>query len=178
MKRYVIQSAICLILISVFVSCSTSKRVTNDSGKYNKSNSGFYKKHSEIYGIQFKGNENKNLLLAIDGWLGSGYKYGGCSKTGTDCSCLVKNIYKQVYEIELNRTTNGIYQQVKHISRNNLKEGDILFFKINGKTISHVGLYIKNDKFVHASSSRGVVISDLNQDYYKKRFFTGGRIKI
>jgi len=115
--------------------------------------------------------------LAVDEWIGTGYKMGGCSKNGTDCSCLVKNLYKQVYGIDLNRTSNDILLQTKQISKENLQEGDILFFKINGKTVSHVGLYIKDNKFIHASSSKGVAINDLDQEYYKERFYCGGRIK-
>lgn len=69
-------------------------------------------------------------------------------------------------------------QDVKKVPKEELKDGDIVFFKINGNKISHVGIYIGDNKFIHASTKRGVVINDLNEVYYKKYFYTGGRIKI
>jgi lipoprotein Spr len=62
------------------------------------------------------------------------------------------------------------------VSREDLKEGDLVFFKINSRTISHVGIYLGNNRFAHASSSRGVVLSNLDEPYYKRYFYKGGRL--
>lgn len=136
----------------------------------------FYSKYSKKLGINFEGSENKQLIMAVDEWLGTRYRWGGCSKYGTDCSCLVKTIYKDVYGIELSRSSASIfYNDLKPVKKEDLQEGDLLFFKIRRNRISHVGLYLKDNKFAHASLHRGVVIDDLTKKYYRKRFFSGGR---
>jgi lipoprotein Spr len=62
------------------------------------------------------------------------------------------------------------------VSREELKEGDLVFFKINSRSITHVGIYLGNNRFAHASSSRGVVLSNLDEPYYKRYFYKGGRL--
>ncbi len=138
----------------------------------------FYVAYSERLGIPLTGAENKELILAIDEWLGTRYRWGGCSKTGVDCSCLIKTIYETVYGIRLNRSSRDMfYEDVTPVASEALREGDILTFKIRGNRISHVGLYLRDNKFVHASRSEGVTIDDLTNPYFKKRFFAGGRVK-
>ena len=73
--------------------------------------------------------------------------------------------------------SKDLWPTVKPIEKNELIEGDILFFKIKKGQISHVGVYLGNNKFAHASVQSGVIISDLNEDYYKKYFFKGGRVQ-
>ena len=80
-----------------------------------------------------------------------------------------------VYGFAVPRTARQQYQASQHIKKNNLKEGDLVFFNTRGG-VSHVGLYLDNDYFVHASSSEGVTISSLNDNYYAKRFICGGRV--
>lgn len=109
-------------------------------------------------------------------WLGTKYKYAGESKDGIDCSGFVSEIYKDVYCIPLQGGSKDIYSMVKPVEKENLQEGDLVFFKIKGGQISHVGVYLRNNKFAHASVHQGVVISDLDEPYYKKYFFGGGRI--
>jgi lipoprotein Spr len=181
LKKYIIYTLLILLVASA---CKSSKKVqvsedikTEKKDKPKKSSKSEYDKYSTKFGIQFDGSENLDLLKAIDGWMGVPHKMGGCTKSGVDCSCFVKHIYNDVYGIELTRTSRSMYEESKKVSKGNLKEGDLIFFKINGKTISHVGLYIKNNMFVHASSSRGVVISNLESSYYKQRYFSGGRVK-
>ena len=138
----------------------------------------FYATYSERLGIPLTGAENQALILAIDEWLGTRYRWGGCSKTGVDCSCLIKSIYETVYGIQLNRGSRDMfYEDVIPVEPEDLREGDIITFKIRGNRISHVGLYLRDDKFVHASRSEGVTIDDLANPYFRKRFFAGGRVK-
>ncbi len=138
----------------------------------------FYVAYSQRLGIPLTGMENKELILAIDEWFGTRYRYGGCSKDGVDCSCLVKSIYETVYGIQLNRSSRDMfYEDLTPVDTEDLKEGDILSFKIRGNRISHVGLYLRDQKFVHASRSQGVTIDDLTSPYFRKRFFAGGRVK-
>ncbi len=81
-----------------------------------------------------------------------------------------------VYCINLSGGSTDIWTQVKPIEKSDLQEGDILFFKIKKGKISHVGIYLGNNKFAHASVAEGVIISDLDEAYYKKYFYKGGRI--
>ncbi len=109
-------------------------------------------------------------------WLGVPYHYAGSSRKGVDCSGLVKAIFKEVYHLELKGSASHIYSGCTPIEENNLKEGDLVFFKINKSKISHIGIYLQDGYFVHASVSRGVMINNLSEKYYKKYFYMGGRI--
>jgi len=137
----------------------------------------FFSKYSKKLGIPLNGTEDKELILAVNKWMGTPHRMGGCSKKGVDCSCFVKTVYRDVYGINLHRSSVSIYyNDLVPIRKRDLQEGDILSFKIRGKRISHVGIYLKDNKFVHSSRKYGVVISDMNEKYYKKRFFGAGRV--
>jgi cell wall-associated NlpC family hydrolase len=120
--------------------------------------------------------DNVQLYDAIEKWYGTPYKMGGCSLTGIDCSCFTLTIYETVYGIKLNRRAMDMVKDIQLIDRKELREGDLVFFKNNGK-INHVGIYLKEDMFVHASSSKGVMISKLTESYWNSRFYKGGRHK-
>ena len=117
------------------------------------------------------------LYYQVYEWLGTRYKYAGESRSGIDCSGFVAEMYRNVYCIQLNGGSRDIYPLTTPVEKNELKEGDILFFKIKKGQISHVGVYLGNNKFAHASVKAGVIISDLDEDYYKRYFYKGGRIK-
>jgi murein DD-endopeptidase / murein LD-carboxypeptidase len=121
--------------------------------------------------------KNNKLYSFIDNWYAVPYQYGGKSKAGIDCSSFVIKLYKEVYASDICCTSQTLFSNVKVIDPSDLQEGDLVFFKINSEKISHVGLYLMNNKFVHASSSKGVIISDLQENYYKKYFYKSGRIK-
>jgi lipoprotein Spr len=111
-------------------------------------------------------------------WMNTPYKYAGNSKKGVDCSGLIKNIYNKIYNLKLSGSSSYIYAQTKEINDpSQLKEGDLLFFKINKKQISHIGIFLKDGYFVHSSVHKGVTISNLNEKYYQKYYFTAGRIQ-
>lgn len=111
-------------------------------------------------------------------WIGTPYCYGGNSKSGIDCSGLTSQLYQSVYQISIPRTSADQYKQSNKVSKSRLEPGDLVFFKIKKSHVDHVGVYIGNNEFIHASSSRGVVISNLDQSYYSKHFVGGGRYKI
>ncbi len=120
---------------------------------------------------------NRELYQFIDEWIGTPYKYAGNDQNGVDCSGFVKQLCLQVFSKETGRDATSQYNQCDPISKDDLIEGDLVFFKIGSKSITHVGIYLANGKFVHSSTSKGVMISDLNEAYYKKWFFKGGRLK-
>jgi lipoprotein Spr len=117
------------------------------------------------------------LYYKVYEWIGTKYRYAGESKQGIDCSGFVSEMYKNVYCIQLYGGSRDIFPLTVPIEKNELKEGDILFFKIKKGQISHVGVYLGNNKFAHASVKSGVIISDLDEEYYKRYFYKGGRIK-
>lgn len=122
------------------------------------------------------GIANVSLKKEVDQWLGTPYRYGGTTKQGVDCSGFCGNIFKNVYNISLGRSAQDIYDQSKPVNRSSMKEGDLVFFKINSSRVSHVGIYLSQNKFVHASTSRGVIISDLAEAYWTKYYFASGRV--
>lgn len=118
----------------------------------------------------------KSLKSEIEKWMNVPYKFGGNDKQGVDCSGFVNAIYLSFYKIKLPRTTKEIFKNSTPIKKENLQEGDLVFFKINGNEVSHVGIYLKDNQFVHASSTKGVVVSKLNNQYYENHFIRGGRL--
>ncbi|MBR3100800.1 MAG: C40 family peptidase [Muribaculaceae bacterium] len=129
--------------------------------------------------VKLDRHDNKDLYKELRSWLGTPYQYGGSTHNGTDCSGMVMVVYQNVYGIQLERNSAKIYENnCKDIHKKDLHEGDLVFFN-NGKTskITHVGIYLKEGKFVHASSSRGVVVSDLEQRYYVTHWQCAGRVK-
>ncbi len=136
---------------------------------------------SKKLGINVTKSDNQKLYSEAASWIGTKYKYGGTSKSGVDCSGFTYLMYKSVYGKTLSRQSEAILNNnCKRISKNQLKEGDLVFFRTDGKKSSnpnHVGIYLKNNKFIHASSSKGVVVSDITTDYYVKNWIAGGRVK-
>jgi hypothetical protein len=122
---------------------------------------------------------NDKLINFIDEWYGTKYRLGGEDKNGVDCSAFVQSFMESLYEIQVPRTSKEQYAQSQRIRKTQLNEGDLVFFhtKGKGKTVSHVGVYLRNNKFIHASSSGGVMISDLDEDYFMKRYVGSGRCK-
>lgn len=117
------------------------------------------------------------MIDYIESWYGTPYRYGGTDHAGVDCSSFVQSFMTYIYALAVPRTSREQYANSKRISRKQLEEGDLVFFKTSGRTISHVGIYLRNNKFVHASTSLGVIISDLSEDYYDRRYAGAGRVK-
>jgi murein DD-endopeptidase / murein LD-carboxypeptidase len=135
-------------------------------------------KYEQIIGQKIDPRKSLPLYQAVDGWIGAPYKYGGNTRRGTDCSGFTGSIYKDVYKKDIPRSSEDQYVKAKHIKRKHLQEGDLVFFKIEDKKkASHVGVYLGNNKFVHASTKRGVRIDDLSDEYYKKYYIGAGRFE-
>lgn len=128
-------------------------------------------------GLDYNAQDNQKLYEAINSWLGVPYKYGGTDRNGVDCSAFVGIIYKQVYGVTLQRTSNDMLRDVNLISKSKLKEGDIVFFTNSNGKVSHVGIYLKDGLFAHASTSNGVSVSRVDDSYWSKHFYKGGRVK-
>lgn len=128
-------------------------------------------------GVDIEMTDNHELYLNAAEWIGTPYRAGGDSKRGTDCSGLTSQLYRKVYHTRLSRSTDGQLKECKQISRRNLREGDLVFFtsRASRKRVAHVGIYLKNGKFIHASTSQGVIVSNLKEKYYTDYWLCGGR---
>lgn len=131
-------------------------------------------------GVDIEKKDNHELYLEAARWIGTPYRSGGNNMHGTDCSGFTSQIYHRVYNKTLHRSAE---EQRKHDCKKKrkgkLREGDLVFFH-NGKkkrNASHAGIYLKDGRFVHASTSRGVIVSHLGDTYYRKHWLSGGRVK-
>lgn len=111
-------------------------------------------------------------------WVGTPYSYGGASRKGTDCSGMVMAVYQSVAGLRLPRNSAQQQQYCRPVPVEQAAEGDLVFFTTskNRGRVNHVGLYIGNGSFVHASTSRGVIVSRLSEDYYRRHFHSAGRV--
>lgn len=131
-------------------------------------------RYSILLNTEVESLANLSLYKLIDDWWGAPYRIGGLTKNGVDCSAFVQNLMNSVYEEPLPRTAHEQKALCREIAKEELREGDLVFFNTRGG-VSHVGVYLHNNKFVHASTSGGVMISDLGEPYWQKRFIAGGR---
>lgn len=116
-----------------------------------------------------------DIKHSIDNVVGTPYKWGGTTVKGFDCSGFILYIFNQ-YNVKLPRTSKTQAQKGIKVAQEDLLPGDLVFFNTYGKNISHAGIYIGNGQFAHSSSSNGVRISKLSEDYYKKRYVTARRV--
>lgn len=117
------------------------------------------------------------LLHNIKYYIGTPYKYGGSSRRGMDCSGLVSVVFQQSFNIKLPHNVDQLFQKYGSDSTSELKSADLIFFQnTNKREIDHVGIYLSNNYFVHSSLNYGVIISELTEPYYSKRFAGIGRV--
>ena len=133
-------------------------------------------KYAVLLNTEVESLPAKTLLESVDEWYGVRYRTGGNTKSGVDCSGFTVAVYASVYGIMLPRVSREQYRTSRKISTTELQEGDLVFFNTNGNGVSHVGVYLGNNKFIHASVSRGVMVNDLFEPYYLKRYYGAGRI--
>lgn len=159
---------------------SSKKSVGTDFTNYNstaiESASALQIKYAILLNTEVEEVKNIKIYEYIDQWYGTKYCMGGTTKKCIDCSAFMQYFFASIYGITLPRTAKEQYKQSKRISRTSIKEGDLLFFNTRGG-ISHVGVYLQNNKFAHASSSDGVTISDMFDPYWVRKLVGVGRIE-
>jgi len=132
-------------------------------------------------GFELELSDNRRLMVESSTWVGTPYKTGGMDRSGVDCSGLVYCLYNSVYGEKLERCSSYdlFNKYCSPVNASQLKQGDLVFFTTDnsGGRIGHSGIYLKNGKFIHASSSKGVIISNLNEQYWSKHWFAGGKVQ-
>ena len=166
-------NAICFsFLILLLVSgCSNTPPVSSDPNS---------SPFSEKLLSQYPAMTEENLFFSLLRneyvyWKGTPYRFGGANKKGIDCSALVQAVYKNSFKIKLPRTTLRQVNVGFYVKRNALKLADLVFFKI-ARRVRHVGIYLGNEQFLHVSTSKGVIISSLNNTYWKSKYWQSRRI--
>ncbi|MFO8183697.1 MAG: C40 family peptidase [Candidatus Aegiribacteria sp.] len=117
---------------------------------------------------------DNDLMQEIDSWMGTPYVYGGSSRSGVDCSGFTQAVFRSV-EMDIPRTASLQAASAAPVVPGDMRFGDLIFFDTSGSGISHVGIYIGNGFFAHASSARGVVRESLSREYYSSRIVSVGR---
>lgn len=119
----------------------------------------------------------RRLIYQIRVYLGTPYRFGGASRRGMDCSGFVMTVYRNLYHRKLPHNASQIYRLSQKKSLREIDSGDLVFFgDFSHQQVNHVGIYLYNSFFVHASISYGVIVSDLNDQYYRSRFLGAGRV--
>src|SRR5476651_927184 len=130
---------------------------------------------SQIMGVALSATSNMKLFHFVYDWIGTPYRFGGNTKKGIDCSAFTKELYSEVFNLDIKRNSRDIFSMVSPVSKDDLKEGDLVFFKIHSRSITHIGIYLGNNRFAHASA-KGVAVNNLDDAYYSRYFYKGGRV--
>lgn len=135
-------------------------------------------KYAEMISVTPEEVNNRRLYKFIDQWYGVKYKWGGSDLSGIDCSGFSRKLYSSIYNVTLERTARQQHHNAELIKEYvDASEGDLVFFRIHHLGISHVGVYLANGFFVHASRSGGVTISNLDDKYWRRRYAGCGKVE-
>ncbi|HXH99126.1 MAG TPA: NlpC/P60 family protein [Sphingobacteriaceae bacterium] len=168
-----------LILLSglTIISCGSKKVFTDSRDARNKKITGNVReRYAELLNVPEKDIRDEKLYKFIDNWMGVPHRQGGMDKNGVDCSGFTTVLEKEIYSRTVPRTASQMAEKVKRKYEEQLTEGDLVFFDFNGQKFSHVGVYLQNNKFVHVSTTRGVIISNLKDPWYYKYFSRAGSV--
>ena len=178
--RYILRVVPAIAVAVLLSACSsTSSAAKNMHSETHAVGSG------DLSSLQASQDEFEKMVSNLDvksrlmdqyaSWKGVRYRLGGSTRKGIDCSAFVQRTFREQFGLELPRSTSEQQDSGKSISRSQLRTGDLVLFRA-GSTGRHVGIYIGNDQFVHASTSSGVTISSMNEPYWKKRYNEARRV--
>jgi len=171
-KKFLVVIGLLLGVLTVNVQAQTAGKINVPEDPDNLAKEYF----SQIMGIAASATTNTKLYQFVYEWIGTPYRLGGKSKKGIDCSTFAYELYEKVFNTSIGNNSRNIYTQVNPINKRDLKPGDLVFFKIRSRYITHVGVYLGDNKFAHASTSKGVMISNLDEAYWRRYYFNGGRM--
>ncbi|MEM1044079.1 MAG: NlpC/P60 family protein [Bacteroidota bacterium] len=117
----------------------------------------------------------RRLLAAAEDWLGTPYRFGGTTRSGVDCSALVRAVYAGAFGLGLTRSTRTQVREGREVARSDLRTGDLVFFR-TGPNRRHVGIYLDGDRLLHASSSQDrVLVDDFTKRHFQRTYWTARR---
>ncbi len=184
------------VAVAAFLSltaCQSSKRaavsreykrqetkITAHGNRSGRGSQSYESMRKELKDLSMPHTELSRLMGEASKWIGSPYLYGGTKKSGVDCSGFVMNIFQDALDTKLPRSSRDQQAYCSSIKKSDLRPGDLVFFATGSDSgrVSHVGVYIGDGRMVHASSSRGVIITDITANYYVKHYHSSGRPKI
>ena len=173
-KKFYLLFFVAVVILS---SCHSRRAaMRGEPGEIVKPDASIAEKYSEMLGVDKSDIQNGRLYAFVDQWMGTPYKFGGLDKEGIDCSGLAFLLEQQVYGLNIPRNTGQQVAIIKRKYEEDLKEGDLVFFDYNGKKFSHVGIYLQNGYYVHASTTKGVIIVKLRDPYTYKYFSRAGSV--
>lgn len=171
--HYLLLVGICACLFLLICSCGSHRSVSREEMRT-------IVHAANRLGVEIDRGDDHALLIECASWIGVPYVYGGNTKRGVDCSGFTCAVYDKVYGIKLHRRSRDQYEKdVRRKRKGVLQLGDLVFFtspNANG-VCNHVGIFLKDGKFVHASSSRGVVVDNLSGNYFVRNWLSGGEVK-
>lgn len=156
---------ILLVSFVFFSSCSSRRSTVSSTTKAAKAAEAMADLH------------NKALYRFITDWTGVKYRLGGLDKKGIDCSGFALLLNREIYGLNLPRRSRDQANSIKDENPSKLKEGDLVFFSFGGNEIDHVGVYLNHGFFVHASTTRGVIVDDLSLPAYQRVLVKAGPVK-
>ncbi len=180
MKAFTKHHPVIILLSLILMSCAASPRFRSEPTEIKKIKVATEEEAQMTEENEFPGEKNESHVdqgkmgRIIDSYLGTPYNLGGETKTGMDCSGLVVAVYRQYAGFRLPHDSQKLFKLVKRIDKDNLAYGDLVFFSEGWFGVSHVGIYLGGGRFVHSVGDLGVIVSSLEEDYYKKRY-TGAR---
>lgn len=159
-------------------SMAEQRAVSTQSGYFDKSTDLIMLKYALMIDTDPAELTNFGVYKFIDQWYGVKYKYGGNDADGIDCSAFSQKLYESIFNVSLERTSRQQFKNSELIKKyEDAAEGDLVFFRIHRLRISHVGVYLANGYFAHASRSRGVTVSSINDKYWRRRFVGCGHVE-
>ena len=153
-----------------------SQAIKIDSGTMLTAQADIINKYSQLLNVPKDSIKNIKLYTLIEQYSATPYKYGGNDQNGVDCSGFSSVIEKQVYGITIPRSTGSQAKAIQSKNISDLKEGDLVFLKLGGTAINHVGVYLQNGFFIHATSNLGIVLDNLSDPDTQQRFMTCGAV--
>ena len=176
--RYIWRAIPALAVAALLSACSTTNTAKNmhpETHAVVEDTSSLQASQYEFESMVRNLDVKSRLMDQYASWKGVRYRLGGSTKKGIDCSGFVQRTFREQFGMDLPRSTYEQQEMGKSVSRGHLRTGDLVLFRA-GSTGRHVGIYIGNNQFVHASTSSGVTISSMDEPYWKKRYNEARRV--
>ncbi|OOR99182.1 endopeptidase [Haemophilus paracuniculus] len=165
------------IFSTVLTACSSGTSVKAKSSKTVKASVYQPSEESEVSDKGKSSGVVRQLEAIQREWKNTPYRLGGTTKKGIDCSAFTQMVYRRVYGVELPRMTVDQAKQGRQVRKSDLKAGDLVAFKTGrGPNGRHIGVYVKNGEFMHASTRGGVIFSRLDNVYWSKAYWQARRL--